>query len=71
MVKCRRRRLVPEVQQENRDTLLTADRYTTLMLEPVGDGKVRVKTRTTSWENEVLTLGDQALLALAFDNRCG
>jgi hypothetical protein len=29
-----------------------------------------VRVRTTSWENEVLTLGDQALLALAFGNRC-
>jgi hypothetical protein len=40
-----------------------------LTLEPVSDGKVRV--RTTSWENEDLILGDQALLALAFGNRCG
>ena len=57
------------VQQENRDTLLTADRYTTLTLEPIGDGEVCV--RTTSWQDEVVILGDQALLALALGNRCG
>ena len=53
------------VQQENRDTLLTADRYTTLTLEPIGDGK------SVCEQDEVVILGDQALLALAFGNRCG
>ena len=44
------------VQQENRDTLLTANRYTTLTLEPIGDGEVCV--RTTSWQDEVVILCD-------------
>ena len=29
----------------------------------------QVRVRTTSWQDEVLILGDQALLALAFGNR--
>ena len=33
---------------ENRDTLLSADKSTAVTLEPIGDGKIRV--RTSTWD---------------------
>ena len=47
----------------SRDTLLSTDRSTAITLEPIGDGKIRV--RTSTWDQEVVILADQALEVVA------
>jgi hypothetical protein len=49
--------------RENRETLLSADRATAVTLEPIGAGKIRV--RTSTWDQEVVILADQALEVIA------
>ena len=44
---------------DSRDTLLSTDRATAVPLEPIGDGKIRV--RTSTWDQDVVILADQAL----------
>jgi hypothetical protein len=39
---------------DSRDVLATVDRPLTIVLEPLGDGKIRV--RTSSWDQEVVIL---------------
>jgi hypothetical protein len=39
---------------ETRDTLLSTDRATAVTLDPIGDGKIRV--RTSTWDQEVVIL---------------
>jgi len=48
---------------ETRDTLLSTDRATAVTLDPIGDGKIRV--RTSTWDQEVVILADQALEVVA------
>jgi hypothetical protein len=43
--------------------LLSTDKTTAVILEPIGDGKIRV--RTSTWDQEVVILADQALEAVA------
>jgi hypothetical protein len=43
--------------------LLSVDKATAVTLDPIGDGKVRV--RTSSWDQEVVILADQALEIVA------
>jgi hypothetical protein len=45
--------------RENRETLLSTDESTAVILEPIGEGKIRV--RTSTWDQEVVILADQAL----------
>ena len=49
--------------RENRETLLSADKSTAVILEPIGEGKIRV--RTSTWDQEVVILADQALEVVA------
>ena len=44
--------------RENRETLLSADKSTAVILEPIGEGKIRV--RTSTWDQEVVILADQS-----------
>ena len=46
-----------------RATLATVDKPLTMVLEPLGDGKIRV--RTSSWDQEHVILADQVLEAVA------
>ena len=43
--------------------MLSTDKTTAVILEPIGDGKIRV--RTSTWDQEVVILADQALEAVA------
>ena len=43
--------------------MLSTDRATAATLDPVGDGKIRV--RTSTWDQEVVILADQALEVVA------
>ena len=43
--------------------MLSTDKATAVTFEPVGDGKVRV--RTSTWDQEVVILADQALEVVA------
>ena len=45
------------------ETLLSTDRTTAVTLEPLGDGKIRV--RTSTWDQKVVILADQALEIVA------
>jgi hypothetical protein len=47
---------------DSRDVLATVDKPLTV-LEPLGEGKIRV--RTSSWDQEVVILADQAFEAVA------
>ena len=47
----------------SRDVLATVDKPLTIVLEPLGDGKIRV--RTSSWDQEVVILDGQVLEAVA------
>jgi hypothetical protein len=49
--------------RENRETLLSTDRATAVTLEPIGEGKIRV--RTSTWDQEAVILVDQALEVVA------
>ena len=49
--------------RENRETLLSTDRPTAVTLEPIGEGKIRV--RTSTWDQEAVILADQALEIVA------
>ena len=49
--------------RENRETLSTTDKSTAVVLEPIGDGKIRV--RTSTWDQEAVILADQAFEAVA------
>ena len=49
--------------RENRETLLSTDKSTAVILEPIGEGKIRV--RTSTWDQEVVILADQALEVVA------
>ena len=49
--------------RENRETLLSTDKTTAVILEPIGDGKIRV--RTSTWDQEAVILADQAFEAVA------
>jgi hypothetical protein len=46
-----------------RDVLATVDKPLTVVLEPLGEGKIRV--RTGSWDQEVVILDGQVLEAVA------
>jgi hypothetical protein len=48
---------------DSRDVLATVDKLLTVVLEPIGDGKIRV--RTSSWDQEVVILDGQVLEAVA------
>ena len=45
------------------ETLLSTDESTAVILEPIGEGKIRV--RTSTWDQEVVILADQALEVVA------
>ena len=53
----------PVPPYDSRDTLLSTDKATAVTFEPVGEGKVRV--RTSTWDQEVVILADQALEIVA------
>ena len=48
---------------DSRNTLLSTDRATAVTLEPIGDGKICA--RTSTWDQEVVILADQALEIVA------
>jgi hypothetical protein len=48
---------------DSRVVLATVDKPLTVVLEPLGGGKIRV--RTGSWDQEVVILADQAFEAAA------
>ena len=48
---------------DSRDVLATVDKPLTVVLEPLGEGKIRVRTR--SWDQEVVILDGQVLEAVA------
>jgi hypothetical protein len=54
---------------DSRDVLATVDKPLTMVLEPLGDGKIRV--RTSSWDQEHVILADQVLEAVARRGRWG
>jgi hypothetical protein len=45
------------------ETLLSTDESTAVILEPIGEGKIRV--RTSTWDQEAVILADQAFEAVA------
>ena len=48
---------------DSRDVLATVDKPLTVVLEPLGEGKIRV--RTSSWDQEAVILESQVLEAVA------
>jgi hypothetical protein len=47
---------------ENRETLSTADKSVTIVLDPLGGGKIKV---ISTWDKEIMILADQVLEAVA------
>jgi hypothetical protein len=54
---------------DSRDVLATVDKLLTIVLEPVGEGKIRV--RTSSWDQEVVISADEVLEAIVRASRFG
>ena len=48
---------------DSRDVLATVDKLLTVVLEPIGNGKIRV--RTSSWDQEAVILESEVLEAVA------
>jgi len=48
---------------DSRDVLATVDKLLTVVLEPIGNGKIRV--RTNSWDQEAVILESEVLEAVA------
>jgi hypothetical protein len=48
---------------DSRDVLATVDKPLTTVLEPLGEGKIRV--RTSSWDQEQVILDEQVLESVA------
>jgi hypothetical protein len=53
----------PVPPHDSRATLLSTDKATAITLDPIGEGKVRVRTNT--WDQEVVVLADQVLEVVA------